>query len=157
MPSYPPARDVINTTYVAAVAARTQVAQMPAVPTYLEGAQISQVTAERSWHVTFQTGKATFTPDALAALAQIRAGTEIGAQLIQIHGHTDSTGNPAKNRALSGQRAQAVKQWLMKQSPVNYPDNRIKVYAHGDAEPVADNSTEDGRAQNRRVDIVLGR
>jgi len=90
-------------------------------------------------------------------LAQIRANTEIGGQLMQIHGHTDNTGNPVKNQALSQQRAVAVKQWLMRQSPVNYPDNRIAVYAHGGAQPVADNTSETGRAQNRRVDIVLGK
>jgi outer membrane protein OmpA-like peptidoglycan-associated protein len=49
-----------------------------------------------------------------------------------------------------------VKNWLEQQSPVNFPAGRVRVFAHGPTNPVAPNSTPEGRAQNRRVEIVLG-
>ena len=156
MPNFPPAKEVINPSYLAAIQAHSQVAESPAVPTYAAGSQIATVAATKSWHVNFQTGKATFTKDALAELEGIRKGTEIGGFLIEVHGHTDNVGNPATNKALSQKRAQAVKEWLMQQSPVNYPANRIRVVAYGSAEPLAPNDSDAGRAMNRRVDIVLG-
>ena len=57
---------------------------------------------------------------------------------------------------LSEERAFAVKKWLEKQSPTNFPEGRVKVFAHGQTEPVAPNTTAEGRAKNRRVEIVLG-
>ena len=76
--------------------------------------------------------------------------------MIEIHGHTDSQGNPMSNMGLSEQRAFAVRHWLEKQSPVNFPEGRVRVFAHGQQNLVAPNSTPQGRAQNRRVEIVLG-
>ena len=49
-----------------------------------------------------------------------------------------------------------MKQWLEQQSPVNFPAGRVRVFAHGQTNPVAPNATPEGRAQNRRVEIVLG-
>jgi outer membrane protein OmpA-like peptidoglycan-associated protein len=74
---------------------------------------------------------------------------------VEVHGHTDSQGNPQTNMSLSEARAFAVKKWLEKQSPVNFPSGRVRVFAHGQSNPVAPNSSEAGRAQNRRVEIVL--
>ena len=79
-----------------------------------------------------------------------------GGTVVEIHGHTDSQGSPTSNQALSESRAFAVKQWLEKQSPVNFPQGRIRVYAHGQMNPVAPNGSEQGRARNLRVEIVLG-
>ena len=75
---------------------------------------------------------------------------------VEVHGHTDSQGNPQANMKLSEERAFAVKQWLEQQSPVNFPAGRVRVFAHGQENPVAPNTTAEGRAQNRRVEIVLG-
>ena len=60
------------------------------------------------------------------------------------------------NQKLSEERAFAVKAWLEQQSATNFPAGRVRVFAHGSTNPVAPNSTPDGRAQNRRVEIVLG-
>ena len=78
-----------------------------------------------------------------------------GGTLIQVHGHTDSIGNPEANQLLSEERAFAVRQWLMDKSSVNFPPERISIHAHGPSNPVAPNSTEAGRARNRRVEIIL--
>ena len=58
--------------------------------------------------------------------------------------------------ALSESRAFAVKQWLESKAPVNFPSGRLRVFSHGQENPIAPNSTNEGRAQNRRVEIVLG-
>jgi OmpA-OmpF porin, OOP family len=58
--------------------------------------------------------------------------------------------------ALSRARATAVKDWLVKQSTTSFPETRFTVLAHGQSDPVATNANEAGRAQNRRVVLVLG-
>ena len=79
-----------------------------------------------------------------------------GGTIVEIHGHTDDQGSADKNQRLSEDRAFAVKKWLQAQSTVNFPDQRIKVFAHGSTEPLDSNSTAEGRAKNRRVEMILG-
>ena len=57
---------------------------------------------------------------------------------------------------MSEARAFAVQQWLQKKFPINFPAGRVRVFAHGQQNPVAPNATPDGRARNRRVEVVLG-
>ena len=49
-----------------------------------------------------------------------------------------------------------VKKWLEAKSPANFPAGRVRVFAHGATQPLAPNTSADGRAKNRRVEIVLG-
>lgn len=72
---------------------------------------------------------------------------------IVIIGHTDNLGNPRSNYELSEKRALAVKQWLIDYGKV-VPE-RIMVKGLGDSRPISDNSTEEGRKKNRRVEIIL--
>ena len=73
----------------------------------------------------------------------------------ELEGHTDNVGAPEVNKALGQQRADAVKEYLYK--TYNIPLHRINVISYGEDNPVGDNKTKDGRAQNRRVVIrVLG-
>ncbi len=74
-----------------------------------------------------------------------------GAKL-EIHGHTDNSGNGEYNMELSRKRAEAVRNYMLQKgfSPANF-----SVKGFGAAKPVADNSTEEGRAQNRRVEVFL--
>ena len=71
---------------------------------------------------------------------------------IAIVGHTDSTGSDAVNNPLSLERAQSVRDYLVARG---VPATRVQTSGHGEREPVADNSTEAGRAKNRRVEIFL--
>jgi OmpA-OmpF porin, OOP family len=73
-----------------------------------------------------------------------------------VHGHTDNAGDPQRNQQLSEDRALAVEHWLEQRSASAFPEGRVQVYAHGAQEPVAPNTTPDGKARNRRVEIVLG-
>jgi outer membrane protein OmpA-like peptidoglycan-associated protein len=69
----------------------------------------------------------------------------------EIEGHTDSTGDAAYNMLLGEERAMAVRDYLAKAHGIAL--SRLEVISYGEEEPAADNSTRDGRAQNRRVVI----
>jgi|APTNR8051073442_1049403.scaffolds.fasta_scaffold09483_2 flagellar motor protein MotB len=71
---------------------------------------------------------------------------------IELHGHTDNTGNPEYNLKLSDKRAETVKNELV---ALGIDDNRISFTGHGDTKPIADNNTNDGRANNRRTEFLL--
>ncbi|MDD5723646.1 MAG: OmpA family protein [Syntrophales bacterium] len=73
---------------------------------------------------------------------------------VVVSGHADSTGTREYNQALSLRRATAVKEYLVKYL---VPSQRIAVMAYGEDMPVASNSTEEGRASNRRVEIADGK
>lgn len=89
------------------------------------------------------------------ALLQELADTAIfcADSTILISGHTDNVGNEADNLKLSEQRAKAVKGWLFNEGGV--PLERMKTAGKGAAEPLADNDTEAGRAQNRRIEFIV--
>jgi outer membrane protein OmpA-like peptidoglycan-associated protein len=158
LPKYPEASTVINTSYVQAIAARATKVAEPVVPAFAETYDRKEVVADKSWGVTFMTNKATFTPNALSVLYEIFKSTEMAGGLkIEVHGHTDNVGKHAYNVALSERRAEAVRDWLMSKSPAHFPARRFSVVAHGDSTPVASNDTEEGRSQNRRVEIILTR
>lgn len=72
---------------------------------------------------------------------------------IQIGGHTDSTGPAAQNQALSVQRANAVRTYLIQKG---VPAARLTAVGYGATKPIADNSTAEGRAKNRRIEFTVG-
>lgn len=72
---------------------------------------------------------------------------------LEIQGHTDSTGEEAWNVFLGKLRAEAVMEYL--HSTYNIPLHRMEVISYGSSKPIADNSTNEGRAQNRRVVILV--
>lgn len=71
---------------------------------------------------------------------------------VLIIGHTDDTGSDAYNSRLSERRAESVKQFAISQG---IPSLRLNTHGKGESEPIADNTTEDGRSKNRRVEIVI--
>jgi len=71
---------------------------------------------------------------------------------LEIHGHTDSQGDDAKNMTLSENRAAAVREYLTNKGVAA---NRLKSFGHGETEPVADNGNSAGRAKNRRVEFKV--
>ena len=72
---------------------------------------------------------------------------------IRLDGYTDSIGTDAYNIKLSERRATAVKDYLIKEAGVS--SSKITAVGHGEADPVADNKTAEGRAKNRRVEISI--
>ena len=105
--------------------------------------------------VNFRTNSAVLSPEAKAQLDTLAAKTT-GAKnfMIEVAGHTDSTGSDAKNFRLSQDRAQAVVQYLAVQHKI--PLRRfVTPMGYGKTEQVADNTTAAGRLQNRRVDVKM--
>jgi OOP family OmpA-OmpF porin len=99
------------------------------------------------------TAKQTIDETAAWAKAEKAKGNTNG-WLVQVVGFADTTGKTARNRALSERRAQAVIQYLV---TVHNLDLRrlVQPFGYGDAKPVADNNTAEGRAKNRRVEIII--
>ena len=105
--------------------------------------------------VNFRTNSAVLSPEAKAQLDTLAAKTQ-GARafMIEVAGHTDSTGSDAKNFRLSRMRADAVVQYLAVQHKI--PLRRfVTPMGYGKTDSVADNSTAEGRLQNRRVDVKM--
>ena len=119
--------------------------------------EIRRSVSKRAWNIEFNTGQSTFTPAAQRELTQLFDDLVVAGRLkVAVHGYTDNTGQPAANQQLSEARAEAVAKWLEARSHSAFPQGRVQVYAHGAADPVAPNTTEAGKAQNRRVEVVLG-
>ena len=70
---------------------------------------------------------------------------------VEIGGHTDESGNAKANEAISEKRAQSAMKYL--QDKFNIPENRMTVKGYGATKPIADNSTQEGRSKNRRVEF----
>lgn len=101
--------------------------------------------------VTFQTGSSALTETSYSVLDQVAQSLLVHTEVrIEISGHTDSTGPRALNMRLSRERAQAVKAYLARKG---VDPGRMEAVGHGPDQPVATNTTADGRAQNRRVEL----
>ena len=85
---------------------------------------------------------------ALTPLVQAKRGV-----WFEIAGYTDSTGDEAYNQKLGEERAMAVRNYLAMKHNIGL--NRLNVISYGESDPVADNKTREGRAQNRRVVIKI--
>lgn len=157
VPSYPAFKEVSDTSFLEGVSRRYPVTAEAEAVTYNQSEAITQTVANRSWSINFQSGSATLTPEGLATVEQLAKELTINNLAVEIHGHTDNVGNSQFNLELSRKRAEAVKQALEAKYPATFPQGRLRVIAHGDSQPVADNSTDAGKAQNRRVQIVQGR
>jgi outer membrane protein OmpA-like peptidoglycan-associated protein len=105
--------------------------------------------------VNFRVNSAVLSPEAKSQLDALAAKAQ-GAKafMIEVAGHTDSTGSDAKNFRLSQQRADAVVQYLAVQHKI--PLRRfVTPMGYGKTDAVADNTTSAGRSQNRRVDVKM--
>ncbi len=103
-------------------------------------------------YVNFETGKSAISPDSAATLDAAAAALKSAATLrVEVGGHTDNVGTPEANLKLSQDRAQAVMTALVERG---IAADRLTAKGYGQTAPVADNRTEDGRAKNRRVELV---
>ncbi|MEO1631253.1 MAG: OmpA family protein, partial [Bacteroidota bacterium] len=100
----------------------------------------------------FDTGSATLRPESTPTLQDLMRTLERNPDLrLRIEGHTDNTGNAQANQRLSQDRADAVRAYLTGEG---IDASRLETQGLGDANPVADNGTPEGRQTNRRVEIV---
>ena len=106
-----------------------------------------------SGSVVFASNKSTLLPSAQNSLNKVAdALLETKERNLIIEGHTDSQGSSEYNQNLSQQRANVVREFLISRG---YPGNLIQAQGMGESRPIADNSTAEGRANNRRVEIVV--
>jgi OOP family OmpA-OmpF porin len=103
--------------------------------------------------IRFESGKADIVADSAGLLDRlIETAMRCPNATIEIAGHTDSDGEEAVNRALSERRAQAVVDYLVR---AGLPANRFTPIGYGSTQPLAGNDSEDGKAQNRRIEFVV--
>lgn len=103
--------------------------------------------------VLFATGSAALRPDLTSDLRAVAANLiNYPASRIEVIGHTDNVGSAALNQDLSQRRASSVANVLISNG---VPASRVGIFGRGEDAPIASNLTEQGRAQNRRVEIII--
>jgi outer membrane protein OmpA-like peptidoglycan-associated protein len=105
-----------------------------------------------SGSVLFRSNDSALLPAALTRLDQVAAALVAQGRSVVVEGYTDSKGSAAGNMTLSRLRAESVRSYLVSRG---FPTERIESRGMGADRPVAANSTTEGRANNRRVEIVL--
>jgi OOP family OmpA-OmpF porin len=155
----PDAREAVDKSFITgAQAVMNSPGAAADVPTYAQSGNTNKVVSKRDYRINFETGKATLTPEGQRQLAQLKDNLAITGLFIQVDGFTDNTGDEQRvNLPLSKARAQAVKQYLQRVAPENFPDTRFQVEGHGSLQPVSTNC--DGRwscAESPREDHFEG-
>ncbi|MGZ5242777.1 MAG: OmpA family protein [Bacteroidia bacterium] len=154
MATYPPYQKVVDKSFLQSVIVNH--------PELLEGqalqvkyaSEIKTEVSSKSYQIQFETGSAVIKPSSYALLDEILQSSIVAEGLkVGIYGHTDNTGNAAKNQRLSEERAESVKSYLLSKG---LTENRIESKGFGPDKPIADNTSPAGKAKNRRVQIVLG-
>ncbi|HPS17828.1 MAG TPA: OmpA family protein [Bacteroidales bacterium] len=103
-------------------------------------------------YINFETGKSAIKAESQNIISELyQMLSENDSLKITIEGHTDNVGTPASNKTLSEQRATSVKTALVNKG---ISADRIKTVGYGQEKPIADNSTDAGKAKNRRVEIM---
>ena len=104
--------------------------------------------------VQFESGSADIRPESFALLDEVAAALTTNSAIaeVRVEGHTDSRGSAGLNRRLSKARAAAVRKYL---ADKGIAPERLTSQGFGPDKPIADNETEDGRLQNRRVEFKI--
>lgn len=129
--------------------------KVPADPeaTYEIQVKIDPPTSFVLEHVYFDTGKSALKPTSHKTLNDLVEVLKLkSTMMIEIQGHTDHVGKEEENLALSQQRAEAVKQYLVSKG---IDVSRIQAKGYGSGMPVADNASEEGKAKNRRTSLKV--
>jgi OOP family OmpA-OmpF porin len=109
-------------------------------------------------NIVFDTGKATLKAGSGSevVLQQLKEFLDQNPQitLLRVEGHTDNVGKPADNMELSGQRALTIEKWLVAHG---VKADRVLAVGFGETKPIADNSTDAGKAQNRRTEFHIAK
>lgn len=168
VPTFPPAKEIYDTQYIMAAGQllqaagqRMDIAQAATTTqvSYSSGTTatpIREIVGRRPYQIQFATGSAQLLPQSFGTLSQLHDDILMTNLAVALHAYTDNTGNPDGNMALSKLRAQVVRLFIEGKDSASFPHGRIRVFPHGQEDPVASNATTDGRAKNRRVTVVLG-
>jgi outer membrane protein OmpA-like peptidoglycan-associated protein len=130
--------------------ARAELAKIAAVKEEERGLVVTL-----SGSVLFRSAKSTLLSSAQVKLDQVaNALLSVRERNLIVEGHTDSQGSESYNQGLSQRRADAVRDYLVQRG---YPADRIQSRGKGKGSPIADNASPEGRANNRRVEIIIER
>ena len=161
-PDFPTVSQIVNTTYLQAVRDTSGMSTTNAEDFTPKNttASMSSVEGKRDYSIQFASGSANILPVSFPVLNGLVDEITITKYVVALHGYTDNArwgSLPAdqsaeKNMQLSKERADAVAAYLKAKGVSNI----IRTVAHGEEDPVADNSTAAGKAANRRVNVVLG-
>jgi outer membrane protein OmpA-like peptidoglycan-associated protein len=104
--------------------------------------------------IKFPVGQSTLMPRNYSLMTKVQRAIRIfGEPRVLVEGHTDSTGSDAVNEHLSQQRAEAVREYLIANKTL--PSDKIVAVGYGSARPLESNATPEGRAINRRIDVII--
>ncbi len=145
-----PYEEAVNTSFI------KQIENIDAGSSYTAdySKKASNVVASGQWRINFDLGRASLRPEGKDVLEQIyNLLVQAEDSKLELVGHTDNTGSQDANYSLSTARAEAVKSYLMQRG---IPSDRFqKIDGKGADEPITDNGTASGKAQNRRVVISI--
>ena len=123
-------------------------------PTEAEVLRTGNAIVMRLVGLSFDSGAAAIKQDQIALLAKVEKAIDIlNDSVITVEGHTDSFGGDESNLELSQRRADAVRAFLL--ANMNLAAYRISAMGYGETRPISSNETAEGRARNRRIDLVM--
>jgi outer membrane protein OmpA-like peptidoglycan-associated protein len=154
MATYPAYQKVVDKSFLQSVIANhPELMTGEAIKTTYSN-EITNKVSSKSYQIQFETGSSVIKPDSYSQIDEILKSAVVAEGLkVGVYGHTDNTGDADGNQRLSEERANSVKSYLISKG---LPTNRIEAKGLGQTQPIADNKTMSGKAQNRRVQIVLG-
>lgn len=154
MPTFVPYEKAVDKSFLSTVIANhPELMQGKAIETKYANEITSEVSS-KSYSIEFETGSAIIKSSSYRILNEIFESSVVAEGLkLGIYGHTDNSGSEEVNKPLSEKRANAVRDYLINKGLTS---NRIESKGYGSDKPIADNSTAEGKAKNRRVEIVLG-
>ena len=155
IPTYPEYNKVVDKSFLLTVISNHPelIAGEALKVTYAK--DITSNVSSKSYHIQFEVGSFTIKPESYEQLDEILKSSVVAENLkIGVYGHTDNTGDANANMTLSEQRANSVRDYLVSK---HIDPSRIEVKGFGQTQPVSDNNTSSGKADNRRVQIVLGK
>lgn len=152
--TYPPYQQVVDKSFLLSVISNHPELLTGEALKVSYSNEMTKAVSSKSYNIQFETGSAVIKPESYNQLDEILKSAVVAENLkIGVYGHTDNVGNANSNQKLSEERAISVKNYLMSKG---LKEQRIEVKGYGSEKPIADNKTADGKAQNRRVQIVLG-
>jgi OOP family OmpA-OmpF porin len=158
--SVTPVSEMVDLSFVKAITASGEVAKSIDYKPQYESSNQGSTFVSANYQIIFDSGSSAVkpTPQNIQALNEIYSTLiRAGNTKVRLEGHTDNVGDTGKNLSLSQQRAQSVWQYLKQMDRTGIvSDVRLKgIEGYGSYRPIADNSTEQGKAENRRVTINL--
>jgi OOP family OmpA-OmpF porin len=154
MATYPAYQKVVDKSFLQSVIANhPELMAGEAIKVSYSNEMTSEVSS-KSYQIQFETGSSIIKPESYTELDEILKSSVVAENLkVGVFGHTDNVGNADANQKLSEDRANAVKSYLISKGLLT---SRIEAKGFGQSKPIADNKSAEGKAQNRRVQIVLG-